>query len=87
MKRLLLATKDRNSNDQYMHELYSVFAGFLEFDTYCWEIEQERQLPREITPPDILLMGSPYSLPDVRAFIQPSTEVILISLPLKRGHR
>lgn len=84
MKRLLLATKDRNSNDQYMHELYSVFAGFLEFDTYCWEIEQERQLPREITPPDILLMGSPYSLPDVRAFIQPSTEVILISFTFEK---
>ena len=28
MKKLLLATKDRASNDQYIHELYTVFAGF-----------------------------------------------------------
>lgn len=59
MKRLLLATKDRSSNDQYMHELYSVFAGFLEIDTYCWEIEQEQQLPREITPLIFLLWEAP----------------------------
>ncbi|MGN0712659.1 MAG: sigma-54 interaction domain-containing protein [Anaerovoracaceae bacterium] len=84
MKKLLLATKDRVSNDQYIHELFSVFAGFLEIDAYCWEIEQERQLPREIAPPDILVMGSPYSLPDVRFCLHPNTEVILLSFTFEK---
>lgn len=79
MKRLLLATKDKVSNDQYVKELYSVFAGILEIDTYCWEIEKERPFERKIVSPDVLLMGSPYSFPDVRPFINKDTKTILLS--------
>ena len=79
MKRLLLATKDKVSNDQYVKELYSVFAGILEIDTYCWEIEKDRPFERKIAPPDVLLMGSPYSFPDARPFITKDTKTILLS--------
>lgn len=79
MKRLLLATKDKTSNEQYFRELFSVFAGYLEIDSYCWEIEKENPNEREILTPDVLLMGSPYSFPESRPFIKQDTKILLIS--------
>lgn len=79
MKKLLLATKDKASNDQYIKELFSVFAGFLEIDSYCWEIEQGRHSSRDIAVPDVIVMGSPYSLPETRQFINDNTKIILLS--------
>ena len=79
MKRLLLATKDKESNDQYIKELYSVFAGYLEIESYCWEIEKDRPFTRTIPVPDVLVMGSPYSFPEARPFINQDTKTILLS--------
>lgn len=79
MKKLLLATKDRESNNQYVKELYSVFAGYLEIYSYSWEIEQGRPLERDIPVPDVLLLGSPYSFPESRPFINKDTKIIMLS--------